>query len=90
MCLQLQTLQKDDLYDKRGYKSFKAYCKGRWHLSGRYAYNLIDAARVAENVCAIAHTPESQLRELVPLNQVIDGQRVFDADAQKVVCVNRG
>ena len=29
--------------------------------------------------------PETHLRELVPLSQIVDGQRVFDADAQKVV-----
>jgi hypothetical protein len=61
--------------DKRLYrvthKTFESYCRERWEMSKPYAYQLMDAARVAGNLSAIANTPkpihESQVRPLAKL-----------------------
>lgn len=51
--------------------TFEAYCQERWDVDRRYAYRLIDAATVVENVAhgpQIAPTSERQARPLVPLS----------------------
>lgn len=64
----------DEIREKRLYrethKTFEAYCKDKWGIARRTAYQFIDAAEVVENLCAIAHkkpTKESQVRPLTKL-----------------------
>jgi len=51
------------------YGTFERYCKERWGYARRTVYQFIDAAKIAENLCAIEHKPtqESQLRPLTHL-----------------------
>jgi len=65
-----------EIRDSRLYRqthvTFEAYCEQEWQLSRRHAYELIDAAGVAEAMCAIGAqssqpTSERQARELVGL-----------------------
>src|SRR5438045_2670176 len=44
-------IREERLYHEANCSTFEEYVKVRWDLSRRYAYNLVDAARV----CAIAH-----------------------------------
>lgn len=48
------------------HKTFEAYCKERWGHNRRWAYQLIDAAGVMENVrnCAQKPSNEAQARQL--------------------------
>ncbi|MBE9227843.1 hypothetical protein IQ264_20690 [Phormidium sp. LEGE 05292] len=55
---------------RQGYRTFDDYCINRWEMSRRSAYQLIEAARVYENVRHGAHflpANERQTRPLVTL-----------------------
>lgn len=58
-------------YRAAGFDTFEAYCRQRWELSRRRAYQLVDAAEIAQAVCTVVHTPlpssERQVRPLAPL-----------------------
>lgn len=63
-----------DIRDKSLYReyhtTFEAYCNDRWGMSGRRAYQLIDASLVFNNVNSSSHLPpttEAQTRPLVKL-----------------------
>lgn len=62
---------RDGRLYRQTHGTFEAYLDERWNISRRHGYRLIDAARVAELVSPIGHTPanEAQARELVPLLQ---------------------
>jgi hypothetical protein len=49
--------------------AFEEYCRERWDMARRTAYQFIEAAKVVKNLCAIEHKPthESQLRPLTHL-----------------------
>ena len=52
----------------REFESFEEYCKHKWDIARRTAYQYIDAALVIDDVCSIAHIQpanESQARCLV-------------------------
>ena len=53
------------------HKTFEDYCRDRWDMQRRYAYYMIDAASVIENVNhgsqAILPTSERQARPLTKL-----------------------
>lgn len=52
---------------RREFSTFEDYCRQRWQLSRRHAYELISAAEVVSNLCAMAHTLPSNERQVRPL-----------------------
>ena len=65
----------DEISDQKLYrethKNFEEYCREKWGISKRTAYQFIDAAEIMENLCAIAHNSpvrENQLRPLKGLS----------------------
>lgn len=64
----LMRIRDNDLYTVT-HNTFEAYCKERWGMARRTAYQMIDAATVVENVrnCAQIPTHESQVRPLAAL-----------------------
>ena len=65
----LMTIRDRKLY-RANYATFEAYCRERWDLSRPYAYQLIDASVVVENLSGITDiVPENvaQVRPLVSL-----------------------
>lgn len=56
----LMTIRDRKLY-RANYATFEAYCRERWDLSRPYAYQLIDAAVVVENLSGIT--------DIVPVNE---------------------
>jgi hypothetical protein len=66
----LLTIRDERLY-RQEYSTFEDYCQTRWNIARRTAYQLIDAAKVVENVrnCAqILPLNESQARPLTSLD----------------------
>ncbi|MBD2184425.1 hypothetical protein H6S82_10565 [Planktothrix sp. FACHB-1355] len=62
----LDEIREKKLY-RETHKTFDAYCRDKWGIARRTAYQFIDAAHVMENLCAIAHkipTKENQVRPL--------------------------
>lgn len=57
------------LYRNQGFATFEDYCQKRWGWSRARGYQLIDAAKVAENLSTVVDTPlnERQARELAQL-----------------------
>jgi hypothetical protein len=60
---------RDEWLYKEDYATFEEYLKQRWGFEKRRAYQLIEAAETAENLCKILHKTEvpkveSQLREV--------------------------
>jgi hypothetical protein len=66
----LQRIRDGRLY-REGFATFEDYCRERWSLSRSYAYQVIDGAKIAGTLSAIADTPgpanEAVARELTPL-----------------------
>src|ERR1022692_1091232 len=66
----LSRIRDGKLY-REGFATFEDYCRERWGLSRSYAYQQIDAAKIADSLSTIADTPapasESVARELAPL-----------------------
>lgn len=60
---------RDERLYRENYETFEAYCKERWGMAIRTAYQYIDSAKVFENVrnCAQIPTHESQTRPLSSL-----------------------
>ncbi len=63
---------RDNRYYKEvlGFDNFEDYCSERWNIERNYAYKLISASEVVNNVCTIVHTiptTESQTRPLSKL-----------------------
>lgn len=70
----LAEIRDKKLYlEVKGYDTFEAYCRAEWDYAARTVYQLIDAAKVIENVrhgaqTAIIPENERQARPLVKLN----------------------
>lgn len=66
----LLEVRESKLY-RIGYPTFEAYCKGRWNLGRRRAYQLMEASEVAGVLGDVNHGTqelnERQARELVPV-----------------------
>lgn len=63
---------RDNKLYKPNYKTFQLYCRERWTMTVRRSYQLMDAAKVVENVNNCSQTPptsESQVRPLTGLPQ---------------------
>jgi hypothetical protein len=61
---------RDGRLYRESHASFEDYCRERWELGARRAYQLIDATAVAQIVCTTVHTypaNERQVRELAAL-----------------------
>lgn len=61
---------RDKQLYRADYSTFESYCNERWEMSGRRAYQLIDASLVFNNVNNSSHTPpatEAHTRPLVNL-----------------------
>src|SRR5262245_27285617 len=58
-------------YRAAGYENFESYCQGRWQLSRARAYQLIDAAEIADGLSTNVDIPEprneAQVRPLAKL-----------------------
>lgn len=73
----LLTIRDGRLY-RDEYATFEAYCEERWEMKRRYAYYLIDSAKVVDALsvhnCAQLPATESQARPLttIPMEQVGD------------------
>lgn len=66
----LMEIRDNRLY-RFGHNTFEDYCRERWQRERRWAYQLIEAAQVVENVRHGAHqvpTNERQVRPLTPLS----------------------
>ncbi len=76
----LKEIAAQKLYREQGYSTFEEYCKKRWNLNRRTAYDRIHAAEVVENVRASAQSLPScaQAVELA----------VLDPDQQRDVAAN--
>jgi hypothetical protein len=66
---------RDGRLYREHYDTFEQYCLQRWQMGRQYAYRLIDAAEVLDNLSPIGDKPatESQARELSRLSP--DAQR---------------
>lgn len=64
---------------RREFATFEEYCRGRWGLKERRAYQMMDAAQVVSALqsCTMVQplTAERQARELVPLKDQPEEQR---------------
>ncbi len=66
----LEEIRNQKLY-RETERTFQAYCRNKWNIARRTAYQLIDAARVMENLAEIGipkPTKESQVRPLTKLD----------------------
>ena len=78
----LMEIRDSGLYrDVMGHATFEEYCKVRWDIARRTAYQFIDSVQVIDNVRNCAQTPvnESQTRPLARLEP--DQQRTAWAKA---------
>ncbi len=61
----------DEISDQKLYrethKTFEAYCRQKWGISKRRAYQFIDAAEIVENLCTIVHNSSVRENQLRPL-----------------------
>jgi len=66
----LMEIRDGELYNKvRGIENFETYCKQRWDFKRTYAFYMIEAVRVTDNVhnCEQKPMSESQCRPLINL-----------------------
>ncbi len=63
----LRTVRDAGLYRDAGYKTFEAYCAERWDMGRRFAYYLVDAADVRDNLCTMVHKLPENERQIRPL-----------------------
>jgi transposase-like protein len=61
---------------REGYTTFEDYCRQRWDLSRPYAYQLMDAYGVVENVSAIADVVPMNEAQARPLASLLPEQQV--------------
>ncbi len=69
----LKEIKTGQLYGRGGFDNFKGYLKKRWDMSRSYAYRLIDASMVIDNLSAIGErlpTREAQARPLARLDKI--------------------
>jgi hypothetical protein len=52
------------------HKTFEAYCKERWSIERRRAYQLIDAAEIAEDLCTRVHKLPATEKQARPLASI--------------------
>ena len=67
--LALMTIREQQLYRER-FTTFEAYCKERWGMSRIYAYRVIEASKVSQNLLTIGNmlpANEAQARPLTTL-----------------------
>lgn len=61
----LAEIMESQLYKLKGYGSFAEYCDKEWGFKKTYAYQLVNSAKAADSVSAIAENlNESQAREI--------------------------
>ncbi len=68
----LKEIRDSRLYLRIGFNNFKGYVKKRWDMDGSYAYRLIDASSVIDNLSGIGKVlplKEAQARPLVKLDE---------------------
>lgn len=70
--LALMEVRDRRLYKEAGFPTFEKYCVGRWKFNDRRARQLIDAAKVTQQLddntgTAVPVSTERQARELAPL-----------------------
>ena len=58
---------RDNRLYRETYGTFEEYCKEKWNLERRRAYQLIDGYKVSENVQNFAQMKESHTVKLVKL-----------------------
>lgn len=61
----LLAIRDERLYREAGYETFEAYCQERWGIERRRAYQLMEAAAVAENVKNFSHFPQPRVESHV-------------------------
>lgn len=79
----LKKIRDSRLYRGK-YRTFEDYCKERWGMTRRRAYQLLDGSDVVANVNSCSHAPtnEAQVRPLVGL-PVEDQRRVWAAAVKR-------
>ncbi len=68
----LREIRDGQLYLQLGFSNFSGYVKKRWDMHRSYAYRLIDASGVIDNLSGIGKDlplKESQVRPLIKLNE---------------------
>lgn len=75
---------------RNGHETFEAYCSERWGLKRQRAYELIDAAAIAERLSSIDDTPmpanEGQARALRPVKD--EPEKMAEAMKQAAAATN--
>lgn len=69
-------------YRERGAERFEDYCESRFGFSRRRAYQLMEAAEVAQAVCTTVHTDAALLPPLSNERQARELARLPDAESQ--------
>lgn len=68
-----------EIRDKKLYRqwhtTFEDYCRERWGMERRYAYRLIDAAEVVQNVSRGTHSLPASERQARPLTRLEPGRQ---------------
>ncbi len=75
----LKEIRGGRLYRRIGFDTFAGYVKKRWEMHRSYAYRLIDASSVIDNLSGIGKvlpTKEAQVRPLIKLNE-FDQRKVW-------------
>lgn len=70
----LARIRDEQLY-KATHKTFSLYCESRWSISRRRAYQLIDAAALAENLCTTVHKLPTCERQIRPLSKLPESEQ---------------
>jgi hypothetical protein len=76
----LMTIRDQELFRKKGYPSFAAYCRKRWTGGIAQSYRLIEAAKVVQNVSPRGEGSiqcEAQMRPLTRLSSPEDQQSAW-------------
>jgi hypothetical protein len=71
----LATIRDKKLY-RASHATFEEYCRGRWNIGRRSAYQLIEAAEVVENVRNCAQTLPANEAQARPLTSLPASQQV--------------
>lgn len=76
----LMTISEKRLY-RATHSTFDAYCRDKWNISRQYAYQLMQAADIAEEVSAIVDIPApsnpAQVRPLAKLETTAERQEAW-------------
>lgn len=71
----LRAIRDESLYEL-AFDTFETYCKSRFGMARRTAYQFIDAVEVVDNLCAMAHKLPTSERVLRPLTALSEADQI--------------